>query len=137
MFFGLKNKLIESFINVGVLAHCLFVTLIHFEFYLKRRKKNERKKSIPYHCLPWQQVIIHSYEERLLGALLRYRPFSPLALCRRPVGPWWWQRDEGRVNGWQEIGQWGQEMGVHTPDRVCVSMGTKRQQKKGENWSRE
>ncbi|KAJ4947188.1 hypothetical protein JOQ06_009226, partial [Pogonophryne albipinna] len=27
-----------------------------------------------------REVIIHSYEERLLGALPRYRPFSPLAL---------------------------------------------------------
>lgn len=62
-----------------------------------------KKKSIFHLCLPWQQVIIHSYEERLLGALPRYRPLSL-------PGPWWWQRDEGRVKGWQQTGHGGQEI---------------------------
>lgn len=66
-----------------------------------------KKKSIFHLCLPWQQVIIHSYEERLLGALPRYRPLSL-------PGPWWWQRDEGRVKGWQETGHGGQEIDEHT-----------------------
>ena len=68
-----------------VVMHCLFMHLIHFQFHPLKKKR--KKKSILHLCLPWQQVIIHSYEERLLGALLRYRPLSPLALRRRPAGP--------------------------------------------------
>lgn len=34
-----------------------------------------KKKSMLHLCLPWQQVIIHSYEERLLGCVAEIQTF--------------------------------------------------------------
>lgn len=108
------NKDKRAFVVIRKCPGLETVSLIFINVYLLSLKalfihgsNLERKKSILHLCLPWQQVIIHSYEERLLGALPRYRPLSL-------PGPWWWQRDEGRVKGWQETGHGGQEIDVHT-----------------------
>lgn len=50
-----------------VLMHCFPMHLIHFQFHPLHPPKKEKKKSILHLCLPWQQVIIHSYE----GAVAR------------------------------------------------------------------